>query len=599
MAVVLIRMRLALLRHALRGDRASSLVLGTVIGLILAVGTVAVAVFWPPLLPAALAVWLMGWIFGPIFTGGGEALRPEYFTMIPAAPRRMATALLAGAFASPAVMITSVALTSMAVYGWRFGLLATLVALVAAVITLITMVLVSRVTVAIFGLLVRSRAAAVLAAFVTGTVLALSGNGWALPVAAATAEDLSWAGALVRLLPSGWGIAAIESSPPAALGILAASALVVVLLVAVWAVLLTRRVTSAARGGVPARRRRPRPFPMVRGVRAVAAKELRTWSRDLIRVHLLSFAFFYAVVFTLLPVAIGWWGMVPFVGLIAVLMGAGVSANLYATDGTALWLTLMTPGAERADVRGRQLAWLLAVGPATALLSVAGAAASGETWAWPWVAGLFPAVLGGAAGLVVLVAVTAPVPATDPHRRGGDPLSSGADEGGETGLVWLMLIAVPVTALPAAAAVLIEPWAGVPVGVATGVLCVWGFGRIAARRLASGGTELLALLKYGSAAGRTVREEEAAAAAPDLPLGHKIAVIVCYSLAWLPLFPQGIVPMFFKLFGVEDRVWFLALYLPDAWQWPTITLMISIGLLMYGYAILFPMRYRAPETEQA
>ncbi|GIH97034.1 hypothetical protein ACFFMN_36310 [Planobispora siamensis] len=596
MAVVLIRMRLALLRNSLRGDRASWFVLGTGAGLVLAVGTIVVAVLWPSLLPAALAVWLMGWVFGPIFTGGGEVLRPEYFAMIPATPRRMAAALLAGAFASPAVLTTLVALISMVVYGWRFGPLAVLVALAAAMITLVTMVLISRVTVAVFGLLVRSRAAAVLAAFVTGTILALSGNGWALAVAAATA-DLSLAGTLVRLLPSGWGIAAIESSPPVALGILAASALAVVLLVSAWGALLSRRVTSAARGGVPARRRGPRPFPVVRGMHVVAAKELRTWSRDLIRVHLLSFAFFYAVVFTLLPVSFGWWGMVPFTGLIAVMMGAGASANLYATDGTALWLTLMTPGAERHDVRGRQLAWLLAVGPAAALLSVAGAAASGETWAWPWVAGLFPAVLGGAAGLVVLIAVTSPVPATDPHKRGSNPLNSGADEGGETGLAWLMLIAVPVTALPAAAAILIEPWAGVPVGVVTGALCAWGFGRIAVRRLTSGGTELLTLMKHGSAAGPAAREEETSA--PDLPLGHRTAIIVCYCLAWLPLFPQGLVPMFFKLFGVQDRVWFLALYMPDAWQWPTITFMVSVGLLMYGYAILFPMRYKAAETERA
>jgi ABC-2 type transport system permease protein len=591
-------MRLAVLRHSLRGDRAEGLVFGTFVGLLLAAGTIVVAVLWPAHLPMALAAWLMSWIFGPIFTGGGnETLRPEYFTMIPATPRRLAAGLLAGAFAGPAPVITLVALASMVVYGWRFGVLATLAGLVATVVTLVTMVMVSRVTVAIFGLLLRTRAAAVLAGLVTATVLALSGNGWALAVAFGMSADRSWAETLVRLLPSGWGVAAIESSPPAALAILAANVLMVALLVTAWAALLSRRVTSAARGGVPARRARPRPFPRVHGGWAVAAKELRTWSRDLTRVHLLSFAFFYSVVFTLLPVSIGWWGMVPFTGLIAIAMGAAGSASLYAGDGTALWLTLMTPGAERHDGRGRHLAWLLSVGPAAVLLSVAGTAASGETWAWPWVVALLPATLGGAAGLLVLIAVTSLVPAVDPHKRGGNPLDTGADAGAANGVAWLVLIAVPATALPAAAAVLIEPWTGGFVGVATGVLCAWGFGRIAAERLESGGAELLAMMKHGSAPRRPARDRQAAAS--RLPLGHRIAMAVCYSFAWLPLFPQGLVPMIFKLLDVDARVWFLALYLPEVWQWPTIVLMISVGLLMYGYAILIPMRYPSAEAERA
>ncbi|MFF0250716.1 hypothetical protein [Streptosporangium sandarakinum] len=45
-----------------------------------------------------------------------------------------------------------------------------------------------------------------------------------------------------------------------------------------------------------------------------------------------------------------------------------------------------------------------------------------------------------------------------------------------------------------------------------------------------------------------------------------------------------------KILGAEERVWFLALHLPPVWQWPTIIFMIAIGLLMYGYAILIPMR---------
>ncbi|MEV4290986.1 hypothetical protein AB0K40_36215 [Nonomuraea bangladeshensis] len=590
----MVRMRLALTRNSLRGDNATNLYAGASLGLILAFGTIAVAVLWPAYLPVTLAVWLSGWIFGPIFIGGGnEALRPEYFSMLPATPGRIAGALLAGAFAGPAPAVNLVALLSLPVYGWRFGPAGVLIGLVAAVATLVTMVMVSRVIVALIGLFVRSRATAVAVGVLTGTAIALCSNGWALLVALGGADTAAWSEILVRVLPSGWGVAAVEASWPLALAILAGNAGVIVLLLAAWAALLSRRVVSAVRGGVPPRRGAPRPFPTAGGARVVAAKELRAWWRDLVRIQLLATAFAYAIVTPLLLVTIGVWAMFPFMGLIAIVMAAASSANLYGADGTALWLTLMTPGAERADVRGRQLAWFLIVGPAAVVLSVAGTLVSGETWAWPWVLGLLPALLGGGAGVVILLAVTSLVPGTDPHKRGGNPLSTGADETAETSLAWLVLIAVPTTALPTAAAVLLHPWAGIATGVLTGALCAWGFGRIAHRRLESHGIELLNLMKHGPA------PQADKPSTADLPIQHRIGVTVCYTIAWLPLFPQGLVPLVMKIVGIQDPVWFLALHLPPVWQWPTIIFMIALGLLMYGYAILIPMRLSSSSSATA
>ncbi|MFG1612264.1 hypothetical protein ACGFI3_05875 [Nonomuraea wenchangensis] len=581
----MVRMRLALMRNSLRGDNASNLYTGVSLGLILAFGTIAVAVLWPAYLPITLAVWLSGWIFGPIFIGGGnEALRPEYFSMLPATPGRIAMALLAGAFAGPAPVVNLVALLSLPVYGWRFGPAGVLIGLVAAVATLVTMVMVSRVIVALIGLFVRSRATAAAVGILTGTAIGLCSNGWALLVALGGSDTAVWSEVLVRALPSGWGVAAVEASWPLALAILAGNAGVIALLLAAWSALLSRRVVSAARGGVPPRRGTPRPFPATSGARVAAAKELRAWWRDLVRIQLLATAFAYAVVTPLLLVTIDVWVMFPFAGLIAIVMAAASSANLYGADGTALWLTLMTPGAERADVRGRQLAWFLIVGPAAVALSLAGTFVSGETWAWPWVLGLLPALLGGGAGVIVLLAVTSLVPGTDPHKRGGNPLSTGADETAETSLAWLVLVAVPATALPTAGAILLDPWAGIATGVLTGVLCAWGFGRIAYRRLESHGIELLNLMKHGPAP----KADKPTTA--DLPIQHRIGVTICYTIAWLPLFPQGLVPMVMKIIGIQDRSWFLALHLPPIWQWPTIIFMIALGLLMYGYAVLIPMR---------
>ncbi|MDF2707176.1 MAG: hypothetical protein K0R62_2828 [Nonomuraea muscovyensis] len=581
----MIRMRLALMRNSLRGDNASNLYTGVSLGLILAFATIAIAVLWPAYLPLTLAVWLSGWIFGPVFIGGGsEALRPEYFSMLPATPGRIAAALLAGAFAGPAPAVNLIALLSLPVYGWRFGPAGVLIGLVAAVTTLITMVVISRVIVALIGLFVRSRATAAAVGIVTGTAVALCSNGWA-PVAAVGGTDTAaWSQVLVRALPSGWGVAAVEAPWPHALAILVANAGVIALLLAAWAGLLSRRVVSAARGGVPPRRGTPRPFPSTSGARITAAKELRAWWRDLVRIQLLATAFSYAIVTPLLLVTIDAWIMVPFTGLIAIVMAAATSANLYGADGTALWLTLMTPGAERADVRGRQLAWLLTVGPAAVVLSLAGTVVSGQTWAWPWVLGLLPALLGGGAGVIVLLGVISLVPGTDPHKRGGNPLSTGADETAETGLAWLVLFAVPATALPAAGVILLHPLAGIAVGLLTGALSIWGFGKIAYRRLESHGIDLLNLMKHGPA------PEADKPTTADLPLQHRIGVTICYLIAWLPLFPQGLAPMAMKIFGVEGPVWFLALHLPPIWQWPTIIFMITLGLLMYGYAILIPMR---------
>lgn len=581
----MICMRLALMRNSLRGDNASNLYTGVSAGLILAFATIAVAILWPAYLPLTLAAWLSGWIFGPILIGGGnEALRPEYFSMIPATPGRIAAALLAGAFAGPAPAVNLIALLSLPVYGWRFGPAGALIGLAAAVTTLITMVMISRVIVALIGVFVRSRATAAAVGIVIGTAIALCSNGWALVVALGGTDTAAWSQVLVRVLPSGWGVAAVEAPWPLALAILIATVGVIALLLAVWAGLLSRRVVSAARGGVPPRRGTPRAFPSTSGARITAAKELRAWWRDLVRIQLLATAFSYAVITPLLLLTIDAWVMLPFTGLIAIVMAAASSANLYGADGTALWLTLMTPGAERADVRGRQLAWFLIVGPAAVLLSLAGTLISDQAWAWPWVLGLLPALLGGGAGLIVLLAVTSLVPGTDPHKRGGNPLSTGADETAETSLAWLMLVAVPATALPTAGAILLHPWAGIATGVLTGALTAWGLGRIAYRRLENHGIDLLNLMKHGPApqAGKPTTA--------DLPIQHRIGVTISYTIAWLPLFPQGVVPMVMKIVGIEDRSWFLALHLPPIWQWPTIIFMIALGLLMYGYAILIPVR---------
>ncbi|GGL43545.1 hypothetical protein [Planomonospora parontospora] len=579
-------MKLAVLRNSMSGQKAGSIVMGGVLGLVLAGGTLYAAFQSGDLLAAAYAVWMLGWIFGPVFAGGGdETLRPEYFTSLGLPPRRLATGLLVSAFVGVAPAISLLALSGLVVFGVRQGPAAVPVALPAMLLQLAVFVLLSRVAVAVMGLALRSRAGAVGAGLVNGAILAALGQGWVFAVALGQTGGIpAGASAAVRYLPSGWGLAAVEAAGTGAWGraglALGALAALVALLLAAWAALLARRA-----GSVKASARGRRPMTAATATGAVVAKELRTWSRDLVRTHQLTFAVAYGVFFAAAPLVLGWTAMLPWAGPIFIVMAAAMSANLYGVDGTALWLTLLSPGA--ADVRGRQLAWLLVVGPVAAALALGLTSVTGGPW--PMVLALTAALLGGAAGIVPLIAVYALVPGIDPHRRGNNPLRSSEDDGAMTGLAYAVLVLVALTGAPAAVAAALYGWAGVAVGVATGGLCLWGFGLLAQRRLHAQGPELLHTMRTGK---RPAAKPGSWAKFDDLPKREQIITALCWSVGAIPLFPQGIVAGFLKANGTEDRSWFLALHMPEGLQWPVIVFMVLLGLGVYGLGLWIPYRRR-------
>jgi ABC-2 type transport system permease protein len=207
---------------------------------------------------------------------------------------------------------------------------------------------------------------------------------------------------------------------------------------------------------------------------------------------------------------------------------------------------------------------------------------------------VLPALLGGAAGLVVACSVYAAVPTTDAHKRSGNPLNSGENEGETMGIVYVMLVLVATTCVPALVVALYTGWWGVPVGVASGVLAWWYFGRVAARRLDVRGPELLTLLRHG----RSPAEQAKKTAGLDaLPKWRRTLAGFCLGFGAIPLFPQAVVPAVFKLTGNDDtRSWFLALYQGGPWQWVVIAVMAALGLSMYGFGGLtyYRARKRAP-----
>ncbi|WP_242454334.1 sensor histidine kinase [Bailinhaonella thermotolerans] len=71
---------------------------------------------------------------------------------------------------------------------------------------------------------------------------------------------------------------------------------------------------------------------------------------------------------------------------------------------------------------------------------------------------------------------------------------------------------------------------------------------------------------------------------------EKVAIAAGWSLGWLPLFPQGLVPLILKLSGSEDEMgWALAFHTPEPFRSAIIVLMIALGLGLYGMAVSAPI----------
>src|SRR6185436_11934142 len=103
MAELLIRLKLAILRHSLRGGQRTYLWLGGLIGFGLALATVAASLGPPPggaramdTMAELTALWLLGWIF--VSLAGSDVLLPESFALLPIDRRRLALGLLVASF---------------------------------------------------------------------------------------------------------------------------------------------------------------------------------------------------------------------------------------------------------------------------------------------------------------------------------------------------------------------------------------------------------------------------------------------------------------------------------------------------------------------
>ncbi|KAA8887291.1 hypothetical protein F3087_20595 [Nocardia colli] len=515
MAGILIRMRLLLTRRALsNGWQGFSFVVGVLFGAVFAVITAALIGFAVrdgdvangiTIAATIFGVWTLGWLCGPVLVGSSdETIQPEHLRLLPISSRQLAGGLLAAAFAGPAPVINVVAFGGLIILAAQLGWAATLVAVVGIVLQLVFVVLLSRVVLAWVGAAMRSRRGRDIGVLLAGLLgVAYYPMSWLFSHVSALRDLPPWASAAVRWIPSGWAPVAVEGAAQGnwlrALLPLAGLAVVSLGLWQAWAVLLARRlaapmnsVAGSTGGGLLGRVRQRGP------VGAVLIKELRTWSRDSRRRAALLPVLVVGILMPVFPAFQGGGtGGVPFAGVTSVSFAALAGANLYGYDGTAVWQALVTPGAIRADVRGRLLALMIVLGLPTLLLALILPGAFGHGDQYPWVLALYFAALGVGVGAAMIISTLAPYPIP---QRTGNPFSGSGNPGcAKVLLQFVVLFGQLFAVLPVLAVLLIGhftelkaiEWLAVPVGIATGIAAALIASRVAETRLTTHGPELL------------------------------------------------------------------------------------------------------------
>jgi ABC-2 type transport system permease protein len=601
-------MKLAIIRNSMTGARAALMITGGVLGLLAAAMTIWLSLVnasgpgvVPDLLATAYLVWLLGWVAGPVW-GASSVLRVDHFALVPVPRRQLAVGLLGAAFVGVTTAVTAAAFLSLIVYGVRQGALPALIAVPAAVLQLVLVVLLSRASYSVFGLIARGRVGSAFAGLLLAAFLVLTQSGWVVVVAIAYSEVLTTGfpagySTVVRALPSGWGVVAVESAHDGrwwrSIGLLAAMIALIGLLLLGW----SRTLGSSRRGRATIRGSSNAPVsaqPLLAGrVTAVVRKELRTWWRDPGRIQILAIVLGWALGTALLPLTLGWKEALPWAGPAMALMAATVACNLYGADGTALWLTLQT-STEREDLRGRQVAYLLVFGPVTVAVTVGFMLWSGHTWAWPWVLALVPALLGGGAGLSAYASVVALAPGPDAHKRPDNPLEHADTPWQSQVLFWAGLLpplpAIGMVVLGTVSDNAVLLWAGGPVGLATGVFLAWWLGRVAIKRLRARGPEMLFLMRTGRPSRTATVTQRVDVPVVKLSRRESLLAGLCWILGPLCLFPQGVVPVVILLADAELKLWFLALYFPVPLRWPTAILMVLLGSVFLYQAIRLTLK---------
>lgn len=457
----------------------------------------------------------VAWAIAPLVAFGvDETVDPAKFTLLPLRAQTLQRGLLVASLIGLLPAANLVVLIGAAIgISQPWSVLP--VALVAAVVQLLLCVVLSRALSTSMSALMTSRRGRDLGMLVGVGIFVLylgftwslnRGNGAGLETGATVlASALAWSppGALARL-PLLVGAGAWTE----------AAAAVLVALVGLglawwwWSAALRRSLTtlpSMTAGSAPAGEHQSTAVGVgVSGTARVVAQRdwLLIW-RDPMRRAAWLILLVLAVGYPFLVV--GGPGALYAVVLAALLVGAQ-AGNIYAIDGSALWLHLMIVN-DRTKARGEALGHALAaavIGAVVVVVALVALAAVYDDWSrLPGALGLCLSALIG--GLAVALYLSARLPYAVPQSRKSMFASSVAGQKGRTAVATLsLMVGGAVLALPALgfviAAHVADPvwgWAGLVVGPAVALIALWiSLGRTAELFLSTQ-PEILAVVRAG------------------------------------------------------------------------------------------------------
>ncbi|WP_309134041.1 hypothetical protein [Cellulomonas sp.] len=604
MADVIVQLDRTLVRNRVAGGKAAQRALGATLGFSLAGTTLLLALLEIPpaarrdLVCLALGLWLIGWMVAPSFTGGPE-LTGQFFRLHPVRRSTLTRGLLAAACTGLPAMVALAAFATIVVAAIPLGPGAVLVSVPATLLSVLVVIVAARLTAIWFAAVSRSRVGAAISSVVTAAIIVVAQHSWILLIAIMVHAETGLPGGLgtaLAVLPSSWGLLAVDAAGGGewglALALLGALAALGVLLYLWW----TRVVTATPlRASVVRAPRRATASPV-----SALRKELLGWRRDSLRLQDVVLPVAYALGTTALPLVIGFKGLLPFTGVALVLLGVATSCNLYGASGTSLWMLLLAPGALREDVRGRQLAWLVVFGGLGAAFTAAGCLLHPDPALVPWAVCSFLALLGAGSGLVVLLSVYALVPVADPHTTKHSPAGHSDLTGpGFVAIAAALVLAAPTVGLLAAATLAGDGWSRwgpVASACATAVLAPWVLGRAAIVRLSQRGPELMHTMRSGTTDDAADAETDESGIGTDATAerdrvsrvsgfesmrpAESAAFWTLFIAAILTAIPQGLVATIHLLADSGITGWFVALSLPEDLQLPAAVAFILLGLLL-------------------